>query len=125
MKRLAIFLWFLIAPAECAQAQNCYGGMCYPEQPPAPPRLVMPLEPAAQTPHDAHCRIHVGDGSVGSGTLIAKNETGLVLTCSHLFDSSTSNIVVEFPDRSRFGARLIDRDRANDLAELLIQRPPG
>ena len=84
----------------------------------------MPLEPATQVPHDAHCRIHVGDGAVGSGTLISKNDaTGLVLTCSHLFDSSTSSIVVEFPDRSRFGARLIDRDPANDLAALLIQRP--
>ena len=74
-------------------------------------------------PVTGHCRIHVGDGSCGSGTLIAKNETGLVLTCSHLFDDSTSNIVVSFQDGSRFMARLIDRDRANDLAALLIQRP--
>jgi hypothetical protein len=30
---------------------------------------------------------------------------------------------VSFPDGGRFGARLIDRDPANDLAALLIQRP--
>jgi hypothetical protein len=84
----------------------------------------MPVEPAAQIPHDAHCRIHIGDGTTGSGTLISKSDaTGLVLTCSHLFDGAASNIVVAFPDGGRFGARLIDRDPANDLAALLIQRP--
>jgi hypothetical protein len=77
----------------------------------------------------AHCRIHVGDdGSasnfVGSGTLIAKNEsTGLILTCSHLFDNANSNIVVTFPNGTRFGARLIDRDPGNDLAALVIRTP--
>lgn len=77
----------------------------------------------------AHCRIHVGDGPtasnfVGSGTLISKNNaTGLVLTCSHLFDHAASDIVVTFPDGSRFGARLVDRDPANDLAAVLIRQP--
>jgi hypothetical protein len=98
--------------------------MCYPQQPSAPARIVMPIESATETPHDAHCRVHVGDGTVGSGTLISKNDaTGLVLTCSHLFDDASSDIVVSFPDGGRFGARLIDRDPANDLAALLIQRP--
>ncbi len=129
MKRIAISILLLLTPCEYARAQFCYDGMCYPQQPTAPARLVMPIEPAAQISHDAHCRIHVGDGTsasnfVGSGSLISKSEaTGLVLTCSHLFDGAASNIVVAFPNGSRYGARLIDRDPANDLAALLIQRP--
>ena len=56
--------------------------------------------------HDAHCRVFVGDGSTGSGTLIAQSDaTGLVLTCSHLFDDSAADIVAAFPDGSRFGAQ--------------------
>lgn len=129
MKHFILSVLLLIAPAECARAQVCYGGTCYPQQPTAPARLVMPIESATQPPHDAHCRIYVGDGTIGSGTLISKNDaTGLVLTCSHLFDDAasedaSSDVVVSFPDGGRFGARLIDRDPANDLAALLIQRP--
>ena len=48
---------------------------------------------------------------------------GLVLTCSHLFNSSKSNIIVTFPNGRRFAADLIDLDRANDLAALAIRRP--
>jgi hypothetical protein len=56
--------------------------------------------------------------------LIGADESlGLVLTCSHLFDQSTGRIVVTFPNGSRFAARLIDRDRAHDLAALSIRRP--
>jgi hypothetical protein len=136
MKRILIALLIIVGPSASARAQVCYGGLCYPQQPTAPARLVLPLEaPSPVTnhqspfPHDAHCRIHVGDGTVGSGTLISKNDaTGLVLTCSHLFDgaesnTSAGNIIVAFPNGSRFGARLIDRDPANDLAALLIQPP--
>lgn len=80
------------------------------------------LDKASDAP--AHCRISVGDGSTGSGTLVdRKDATGLVLTCSHLFDNSTAGIVVAFPSGKRFIARLMDRDRANDLAALLIRRP--
>jgi len=133
----------LAQPMLRAYGQVCYGGMCYPQQPTAAARLVMPLESAADLPHDAHCRIDVGDGTLGSGTLISKNDTtGLVLTCSHLFDDASPDIpsaalappnrppspaargiIVSFPNGSRFAARLIDRDPANDLAALLIQRP--
>lgn len=124
MKRILIALLIIVGTSASARAQVCYDGMCYPQQPTAPARLVMPVEPAGQIPHDAHCRIHVGDGTAGSGTLISKSDaTGLVLTCSHLFDNAASNIVVAFPNGSRYGARLIDRDPANDLAALLIQRP--
>jgi hypothetical protein len=66
----------------------------------------------------------VGDGTAGSGTLVARSENGgLVLTCSHLFDGSSSNIVVTFASGQRFSARLVERDRANDLAALVIARP--
>lgn len=72
----------------------------------------------------AHCRIRVGDGTTGSGALIEVNDSiGFVLTCSHLFDGSTEQIVATFPNGSQYGARLIERDRAHDLAALAIQSP--
>jgi Trypsin-like peptidase domain len=124
MKRTIISLLLLLALHDDARAQICYGGTCYLQQPKSSARLVMPVEPTVQVPHEAQCRIHVGDGTIGSGTLVSTTDsTGLVLTCSHLFDTSTSDILVEFPAGSRFGARLIDRDPANDLAAVLIRRP--
>jgi hypothetical protein len=48
---------------------------------------------------------------------------GLILTCSHLFDSSSEPIVVTFADGRRLAARLVERDRAHDLAALVISRP--
>jgi hypothetical protein len=72
----------------------------------------------------AHCRITVGDGTAGSGTLVASSsDAGLVLTCSHLFDGSASKIVVAFANGQRFAAHLVERDRAHDLAALVIRRP--
>jgi Trypsin-like peptidase domain len=124
MKRFILALLLLFAALDEARAQVCYGGTCYLQQPTAPARLVMPIESTVQAPHDAQCRIHVGDGTIGSGTLISANDsTGLVLTCSHLFDTATTDIIVEFPTGRRFGARLIDRDPANDLAAVLIRQP--
>jgi Trypsin-like peptidase domain len=72
----------------------------------------------------AHCRMTVGDGSTGSGTLVRRSESlGLVLTCAHLFDSASGRIIVTFTNGQRFAARLVERDRAHDLAALLIRRP--
>src|SRR5687767_9179656 len=72
----------------------------------------------------AHCRITVGDGSVGSGVLVSRDDaTGLVLTCSHLFDDATGRIIVAFPSGKRFAALLLDRDQEHDLAALSIRRP--
>jgi hypothetical protein len=72
----------------------------------------------------AFCRITVGDGSAGSGTLVARTQSGgLVLTCSHLFDRSNANIEVAFSNGQRFAARIVDRDAAHDLAALVIRRP--
>jgi S1-C subfamily serine protease len=131
----------LVAQLEPALGQycpSCASGMCSPygggwQSSVAPrTRIVAELAPQAgpgtslqaSVSHDAHCRVFVGDGSTGSGTLIASNSaTGLVLTCSHLFDDSSADVVVAFPDGSRYAARLADRDPANDLAALLIKRP--
>jgi hypothetical protein len=72
----------------------------------------------------AHCRVCVADGSLGSGSLVARDDSrGIVLTCSHLFDGSDGPIVVSFPGGQRFAATLVDRDRAHDLAALAIRRP--
>ncbi len=72
----------------------------------------------------AHCRVTVADGTTGSGTLIERNDSiGLVLTCSHLFDTSKSQIVVAFARGGKFGANLVELDQANDLAALAIRRP--
>ena len=129
---LGVSLALLFATRATAQ---CSGGSCNAptkhEWQPAGgrgARMVVPVAPDVpaerSTSHDAHCRIFVGDGSVGSGTLISTNDaTGLVVTCSHLFDESTANVVVAFPDNSRFSARLLERDVANDLAALVIRRP--
>jgi hypothetical protein len=131
MKHYIQSLLLLVALSAPTQAQTCYGGFCYPQQPSAPARLVLPIHAQSPVtnhqspfPHDAHCRISVGDGTTGSGTLVSKNdETAFILTCSHLFDTATSNIVVTFPSGDRYGARLLDRDRAHDLAALLIRVP--
>jgi hypothetical protein len=93
------------------------------------PRQCPPYQPIAdaQSPtidSSAHCRISVADGTVGSGTLVGGDDAiGLVLTCSHLFNTSKSQIIVSFPNGKRFGARLVEIDKANDLAALAIRRP--
>lgn len=92
---------------------------------------VCPLKPGSSTNSQlpalnssAHCRITVGCGTLGSGTLVDCNQSvGLVLTCSHLFDDSTSQIIVTFPNGRKFEARLVDIDRTHDLAGLAIRRP--
>ncbi|MGD9635200.1 MAG: serine protease [Pirellulales bacterium] len=119
----------LLAPI--AGYSQCTGRFCYPVDSGAREKSIgSTLDSQISTlNHSPHCRIHVGDGSstssfVGSGTLISKDDaTALVLTCSHLFDESSSNIVVTFPSGDRYGARLVNRDRAHDLAALLIRVP--
>ncbi|HEX3600701.1 MAG TPA: serine protease [Lacipirellulaceae bacterium] len=72
----------------------------------------------------AHCRITVDNRTLGSGTLIASDQSiGLVLTCAHLFEDSTSQIIVAFPRGSRFAAKLVDIDQGQDLAAIVIRRP--
>ena len=62
----------------------------------------LPQEPAIDS-EIAHCRITVGDGSAGSGVLVSVDDTtGLVLTCSHLFDDATGRIIVAFSNGKRY-----------------------
>ena len=88
-------------------------------------RRLGPYSPPAEAGSPAaHCRITVGDGSAGSGTLVACDQAvGLVLTCSHLFDELSGRIVVTFPNGRQYAARLLERDRGHDLAALAIRRP--
>jgi hypothetical protein len=72
----------------------------------------------------SHCRITVNGNTLGSGTLVARDQSiGLVLTCAHLFDESTSQIIVAFPSGGRFIATVVDIDHGQDLAALAIRRP--
>lgn len=83
----------------------------------------------AVDPAQASCRIVNRTGrleSIGSGTLIdctADGTQGLVLTCAHLFDEGTGEIVVTFPQVKSHGARLVALDRQADLATLAIGNP--
>lgn len=103
------------------------GSPCQPSN--TPSRRIVSDTPAdgaqsASVDQAPHCRISVADGTLGSGTLVASNDTiGLVLTCSHLFDTSKSQIIVAFANGGKFCANLVDLDRANDLAALAIRRP--
>src|SRR5687768_2630467 len=125
MKRCLIrFLFALFATHLCVQAQaQCYidpytgrkictrPGSCPPS---APSRQVVPESPAVDA--TSHCRISMADGTMGSGMLVDRNElVGLILTCSHLFDRSASQIIVTFQNGGQFAARLVDVDRAHDL----------
>src|SRR5262245_8885615 len=114
-----IFLLCIVAHAECP------GGFCRPTNrwaETAPRRLALDSSPLTLD-SSAHCRIFVGDGTIGSGALISSNDTcGLVVTCSHLFDETESNIIVAFSDGSRYSGRLIGRERADDLGAVLIRR---
>jgi len=96
---------------------------CYTD--PVTGQRVCPLNPQLSTIDPApHCRIIVGCGTLGSGALIDRTKSiGLVLTCSHLFDDSAASIIVTFPNGRRYEARLVDIDRAQDLAGLAIGRP--
>jgi hypothetical protein len=122
--------WLYAAAMTPADAQvqcyiDAYGNRICPQQDAqgwSGQRLVHPVQSAP--PDSGYCQIHVGDGSLGSGALIAKDdEIGEVLTCSHLFDQSTANIIVEFPDGKQWFAKIVDRDRGSDLALLKIRTP--
>ncbi len=118
---LSLLLLVLVAAhATHGQGITCPDGLCPVDRNPT----ISQLSPLNARLSAASCRITVGDGSTGSGTLVACSDTtGVVLTCSHLFDDSVSNVVVTFPNGRRYGARVFDRDRAHDLAALLIRRP--
>jgi hypothetical protein len=120
-------LVFACAWAGVARAQQCYVDPITGQRICVLPIVEANPQSAIRNPQSAaspHCRITIGDGTAGSGTLVARSATaGLVLTCSHLFDGSTANIAVAFPDGERFEAYIVERDRAHDLTALVIRRP--
>src|SRR5262249_17325994 len=105
----------------CPSCGNCPScGSAQRVLPPTPtkPSNVVNVDSAA------HCRITVNGTTLGSGTLVARDQSvGLVLTCAHLFDDSTQKIVVAFPSGARFAATPVEIDHDQDLAALAIRRP--
>lgn len=83
---------------------------------------------APQTPHPAVVRVIAPEGvamSLGSGTLIDKNEEhGLVVTNWHVVRDAKGPVEVVFPGGFRSTAKIIRMDRDWDLAALLITKPP-
>jgi hypothetical protein len=81
-----------------------------------------------QTPHPAVVRVIAPEGtalSLGSGTLIDKNEEhGLVVTNWHVVRDARGPVEVVFPGGFRSTAKVIRMDRDWDLAALLISKPP-
>jgi len=82
-----------------------------------------PDGPVERLPALAHCRVTLGDGSMGSGTLVAKDARyGTIITAWHLFRES-SRCRVHFTDGSSYPAGIIALDQAADLAFLRIAAP--
>ncbi len=82
---------------------------------------------AATIPHAAVCRVvnQVGNvNSIGSGTLVARDETtGVVITCWHIFrDEGVGKVKVEFR-KSCYWGNVIGKNPTWDLAAILIARP--
>ncbi len=102
----------------CPNCPSCGSGRCTLPQTQTKPSNTVNVDSAA------HCRIAVNDTTLGSGSLVARDQSiGLVLTCAHLFDDSTQKIIVSFPYGGRFTATLVEIDHAQDLAALAIRRP--
>lgn len=60
----------------------------------------------------------------GTGVLIGKDQqSGSVLTCSHIFRDSRPPYVVTFPSGARYQANLLANDESVELALLAIQPP--
>ncbi len=97
---------------------QCPGGTC----PPAEPGSL------AGPPHPAVARIASfgldGTRCYGTGTLVHKDAAqGIVLTCAHLFRSSSPRVRVTFPDGQSLDAELLAVDRAWDLGVLRLAAP--
>ncbi len=84
--------------------------------------VAMGGEPTAEMTQ-ACVRIHCG-GSAGSGCLVGKDsQTGLIVTCNHLFDGENAQPIVTFPNGQQFQGVLVAADPINDLAAIAIAAP--
>jgi hypothetical protein len=122
-KYLINFTIAVVAAINCTVLCAIANAQCY-FDPFTGQQICTPPSQGPTIDSSAHCRITVGDGSVGSGVLVSRDDaTGLVLTCSHLFDDATGRIIVAFPNGKRYAALLLERDQGHDLAALSIRRP--
>lgn len=63
--------------------------------------------------------------SIGSGTLIhRRGDYGVVLTCAHIFSDDVGKLIVFFDGGTARVAQVLAIDEKNDLASLLVARPP-
>lgn len=76
------------------------------------------------------CKVHCGDGSTGSGTLVDRNDRlGLVVTAYHVVrdvmpnGKQSASVVCEFENGHRAGATVVSYNATRDLCALIIQRP--
>lgn len=85
--------------------------------------------PHATTTSQSVVRIvnHVGkEQSIGSGTLIHRRaDYGVVLTCAHIFSDDVGELIVFFDGGAARVAQVLAIDEKNDLASLLVARPPS
>jgi S1-C subfamily serine protease len=87
-----------------------------------------PFQRTPEQPHPAVVRViapeGAGESSMGSGTLVAVNETqGLVITNWHVVKDARSQVNVVFPDGFRSVAQVLRTDQDWDLAALAVRKP--
>lgn len=87
-----------------------------------------PFQRTPEQPHPAVVRViapeGAGESSMGSGTLVAVNETqGLVITNWHVVKDARSQVHVVFPDGFRSVAQVLRTDQDWDLAALAVRKP--
>jgi hypothetical protein len=75
------------------------------------------------------CKVHCGDGSLGSGTLIDRNDKqGLVVTAFHVVrdvmrgNQQAAEVRCEFENHA-YGGRVVSYDSTRDLCAIIINRP--
>lgn len=133
MTRWLAIIAALLAGTACAVAQgqyldpDCPTGNCPQSLPLAPVHREQPAK-LQQDLWAAVARIKTDDGSMGSGVLVAVNDSGgLVLTNNHVVKDarSPSGIVVSFPGGFSSGGRVERVDATWDLAAIHISRPPA
>lgn len=91
--------------------QNCPGGVC----PIQRPTTLDPAYAAVVVRIENH---QVGSTAYGSGVILT--ETGLVLTCRHIFEGGTGSLIVRRSDGRGWRARFLATDPNADLGAIQI-----